>query len=100
MPSQQEIEGLFVTRGSDHLIYRSSEGKGPVYLVSSGDGLHTVSLKSGQYGFGSDETGSGDAIITLKGGGIHDAKVVSTVPETLPDGSTDAINLVLKLKLA
>lgn len=99
MPSHQEIESLFVTRGSDLLVYRKSEGNGPVYLVRSSDGTHTISLKSGQYGFGSNETGPGDAVISLKGGGIHDAKVVSTVPETLPEGSTDAINLVLKLKL-
>lgn len=98
MPSQQEIQSLFVSRGSDHLIYRKSEGRPPLYLVRSNDGIYTVSLKSGQYGFGADETGPGEAKIDLIGGGVHDAEVVSTIPESLPEGATDAIDIVLILK--
>lgn len=98
MPSQQEIQSLFVSRGSDHLIYRKSEGWPPLYLVRSSEGIYTVSLKSGQYGFGADETGPGEATIDIVGGGIHDAQVVSTVPESLPEGSTAAIDIVLILK--
>lgn len=98
MASQQEIQSLFVNRGSDHLIYRKSEGRPPLFLVRSSEGAFTVSLKSGQYGFGSNETGPGEAMIDLVGGGIHDARVVSTIPESLPEGSTDAIDIVLILK--
>lgn len=96
--SQQEIQSLFVSRGIDHLVYERSAGNGPVYLVRSADGTYTVSLKSGQYGFGSNETGPGQATIDLVGGGIHDANVVSTIPETLPEGATDAIDIVLILR--
>lgn len=98
MSSQQEILNLFVSRGSDHLIYRKSEGRPPLYLVRSNEGVFTVSLKLGQYGFGSNETGPGKAKIDLVGGGIHDARVVRTIPETLPEGSTDAIDVVLVLE--
>jgi len=80
------------------LIYRKREGVPPLYLVRSSGGVFTVSLKSGQYGFGSNETGPGEATIDLVGGGIHDARVVSTIPESLPEGSTDAIDIVLVLE--
>lgn len=96
--SRQEIQSLFVNRGTDHLIYQKSAGNEPVYLVRSMDGTYKISLKSGQYGFGSNETGAGQATIDLVGGGIHDAEVVSTIPETLPEGSTDAIDIVLIMR--
>lgn len=95
MASQQEIDHLFVSRGSDHLIYQRSSGKGPVYLVRGSDGQYSVSLKSGQYGFGSDETGAGELTIHLVGGGIIDAKVIRTEPAKLPDDATDAVDIVL-----
>lgn len=97
MPSQQEIENLFINRGSDYLIYQRSAGNGPVYLVSTAEGKHTVHLKSGQYGFGSNETGAGEVQIDLRGGGMHDAKVISTTPESLPENATTAIDIVLHL---
>lgn len=99
MASQQEIDYLFVSRGSDHLIYQRSSGKGPVYLLRGSDGQYSVSLKSGQYGFGSDETGRGDFVLQLVGGGIHDAKVVRTEPANLPENATDAIDIVLFLDI-
>lgn len=73
-------------------------GKGPVYLVRSSDGQYSVTLKSGQYGFGIDETGAGEVAIHLVGGGIIDAKVVRTEPAKLPDNATDAVDIALFLK--
>lgn len=99
MASWQEIQRLHVVRGSDLLTYEKAEGREPAFLVRSGDGLHKIKLKPGQYSFFGNETGPGRVSIDLVGGGIHDGEVISTEPEQLPDGATGPIEVTLKLLL-
>lgn len=95
--STQEIQRLSVDRGNTYLIYDRSLGRGPVYLHRTREGSYVVRLKSGQYDFSADETGRGEVAIDLVGGGILDGLVVSTVPDTLPPGVTDAIDVTLNI---
>ena len=96
--ADQQIKSLFVDRGQIYLSYtRNSEGDS-VYLQHVKGDEYTVSLKSWQYEFVVDETGRGEVAIDLVGGGFVDGIVLSTIPDNLPSGQFDPMDITLKIR--
>lgn len=96
--ADQQIKSLFVDRGQIYLSYTRNSEIDSVCLQHVKGDEYTVSLKSGQYEFVVDETGRGEVAIDLVGGGFVDGIVLSTIPDNLPSGQFDPMDITFKIR--